>query len=160
MIAGYGFKIEADQYEIFADGFPYQETVDQLDAIAAVVIGGTLLTGGSGFIIGTVLGVLLMGLIQTYINFDGSLSSWWSKIVIGGLLFFFIALQKLLSKKLQKDIHLYDPLVRDKVIAPNELADIRFQLLQASAVFQSQIPICLWPLSKQLLDITTRVILF
>ena len=75
----------------------------ELDAIAAVVIGGTLLTGGSGFIIGTVLGVLLMGLIQTYINFDGSLSSWWSKIVIGGLLFFFIALQKLLSKKLQNN---------------------------------------------------------
>jgi ribose/xylose/arabinose/galactoside ABC-type transport system permease subunit len=39
-----------------------------------------------------------MGLIQTYINFDGSLSSWWSKIVIGLLLFFFIALQKLINK--------------------------------------------------------------
>lgn len=74
----------------------------ELDAIAAVVIGGTLLTGGSGFIIGTVLGVVLMGLIQTYINFDGSLSSWWSKIVIGGLLFFFIALQKLLSRSWQQ----------------------------------------------------------
>lgn len=47
--------------------------------------------------------------------------------------------KNILSKKLQKDIHLYDPLVRDKVIAPNEFADIRFQLLQASAVFQSQI---------------------
>lgn len=42
-----------------------------------------------------------MGLIQTYINFDGSLSSWWSKIVIGVLLFFFIALQKLLSHSWQ-----------------------------------------------------------
>ena len=47
--------------------------------------------------------------------------------------------KNILSKKLQKDIHLYDPLVRDKVIAQNEFADIRFQLLQASAVFQSQI---------------------
>jgi len=34
---GYGFKLDAEQYEIFADGFPYQETVDQLDAIAAVL---------------------------------------------------------------------------------------------------------------------------
>lgn len=34
---GYGFKLDAEQYDIFADGFPYQETVDQLDAIAAVL---------------------------------------------------------------------------------------------------------------------------
>lgn len=66
----------------------------ELDAIAAVVIGGTLLTGGYGFVIGTFFGVLIMGLIQTYIVFDGSLSSWWTKIVIGGLLFAFILLQK------------------------------------------------------------------
>ncbi|MCL1089661.1 sugar ABC transporter permease YjfF [Shewanella profunda] len=69
----------------------------ELDAIAAVVIGGTLLTGGSGFVLGTVLGVFLMGVIQTYITFDGTLSSWWTKIVIGLLLFFFIVLQKLLN---------------------------------------------------------------
>ncbi len=66
----------------------------ELDAIAAVVIGGTLLTGGSGFVAGTLIGVLIMGLIQTYIIFDGTLSSWWTKIVIGILLFAFIALQK------------------------------------------------------------------
>ena len=70
----------------------------ELDAIAAVVIGGTLLTGGSGFVIGTVLGVLVMGIIQTYITFDGTLSSWWTKIVIGLLLFFFIVLQKILNR--------------------------------------------------------------
>lgn len=69
----------------------------ELDAIAAVVIGGTLLTGGRGFVLGTVLGVFLMGVIQTYITFDGTLSSWWTKIVIGLLLFFFIVLQKLLN---------------------------------------------------------------
>lgn len=45
----------------------------------------------------------------------------------------------ILNKKLQKDILLYDPLFREKVIAPNEFADISFQLLQASAVFQLQI---------------------
>ncbi|SHM38324.1 galactofuranose ABC transporter, permease protein YjfF [Roseibium suaedae] len=66
----------------------------ELDAIAAVVIGGTLLTGGSGYIAGTLFGVFIMGLIQTYIIFDGSLSSWWTKIVIGLLLLLFILLQK------------------------------------------------------------------
>ena len=71
----------------------------ELDAIAAVVIGGTLLTGGSGYVLGTVLGVFLMGVIQTYITFDGTLSSWWTKIVIGLLLFFFIILQKVLNGK-------------------------------------------------------------
>ncbi|KQT88551.1 galactofuranose ABC transporter, permease protein YjfF [Aurantimonas sp. Leaf443] len=67
----------------------------ELDAIAAVVIGGTLLTGGSGFVAGTLLGILIQGLIQTYIVFDGTLSSWWTKIVIGLLLFAFIVLQRM-----------------------------------------------------------------
>lgn len=71
----------------------------ELDAIAAVVIGGTLLTGGFGYIFGTLIGVLIMGVVQTYISFDGTLSSWWTKIVIGGLLFCFIALQQLLLRK-------------------------------------------------------------
>ncbi|MCP1739795.1 ribose/xylose/arabinose/galactoside ABC-type transport system permease subunit [Bradyrhizobium japonicum] len=66
----------------------------ELDTIAAVVIGGTLLTGGQGSVIGTFLGVLIQGLIQTYINFDGTLSSWWTKIATGVLLFAFIALQQ------------------------------------------------------------------
>ena len=69
----------------------------ELDAIAAVVIGGTLLTGGSGYVVGTVLGVLVLGVIQTLITFDGNLSSWWTKIVIGGLLFVFILLQRLIG---------------------------------------------------------------
>jgi simple sugar transport system permease protein len=66
----------------------------ELDAIAAVVIGGTLLTGGSGYLIGTVLGVLVLGVIQTLITFN-NLSTWWTKIVIGALLFAFILLQRL-----------------------------------------------------------------
>lgn len=68
----------------------------ELDTIAAVVIGGTLLSGGHGLMAGTLLGVLIQGLIQTYIVFDGTLSSWWAKIVIGGLLFAFIAIQQIL----------------------------------------------------------------
>ena len=70
----------------------------ELDAIAAVVIGGTLLTGGYGYMFGTLVGVLIMGAVQTYISFDGTLSSWWTKIVIGLLLFCFIALQQLLVR--------------------------------------------------------------
>jgi galactofuranose transport system permease protein len=66
----------------------------ELDAIAAVVIGGTLLTGGAGFVAGTLVGILIQGLIQTYITFDGTLSSWWTKIAIGVLLFMFILMQK------------------------------------------------------------------
>lgn len=68
----------------------------ELDAIAAVVIGGTLLTGGYGYVAGTLIGVMIMGIVQTYISFDGTLSSWWTKIVIGVLLFCFIAMQQLL----------------------------------------------------------------
>jgi ribose/xylose/arabinose/galactoside ABC-type transport system permease subunit len=71
----------------------------ELDAIAAVVIGGTVLTGGSGFLFGTVLGVLVLGLIQTIITFQGTLSSWWTKIVIGALLFVFIVLQRAVTRK-------------------------------------------------------------
>ncbi|MBD5785521.1 sugar ABC transporter permease YjfF [Cellulosimicrobium terreum] len=68
----------------------------ELDAIAAVVIGGTILTGGTGFVLGSVLGVLVLGLIQTIITFEGTLSSWWTKIVIGGLLLIFVVLQRVL----------------------------------------------------------------
>lgn len=71
----------------------------ELDAIAAVVIGGTLLTGGVGYIAGTFFGVMIQGVIQTIISFEGTLSSWWTKIVIGALLFMFILLQKLLSER-------------------------------------------------------------
>lgn len=75
-------------------GYSLATVGTELDAIAAVVIGGTLLTGGSGTVPGTLVGVLIMGLIQTYIVFDGTLSSWWTRIVIGALLFVFIVLQK------------------------------------------------------------------
>jgi galactofuranose transport system permease protein len=70
----------------------------ELDAIAAVVIGGTLLAGGSGYVLGTLLGVLVLGLIQTLIVFDGELSSWWTRIVIGVLLLVFCLLQRLFRK--------------------------------------------------------------
>ena len=77
-----------------SSGYPLATVGTELTAIAAVVIGGTLLTGGAGFVFGTLIGVLTMGLIHTYIVFDGTLSSWWTKIIIGLLLLAFILLQK------------------------------------------------------------------
>ncbi len=76
-------------------GYPRHLIGMELDAIASVVIGGTLLTGGSGYVIGTVFGVLTLGLIQTFINFNGTLSTWWTKIFVGVLLLLFIGLQRL-----------------------------------------------------------------
>ncbi|HEX3479017.1 MAG TPA: galactofuranose ABC transporter, permease protein YjfF [Kofleriaceae bacterium] len=70
----------------------------ELDAIAAVVIGGTLLTGGSGYVVGTLFGVLIYGTIQTIITFQGDLSSWWTKIVIGLLLLAFCLLQQAFAR--------------------------------------------------------------
>ena len=69
----------------------------ELDAIAAVVIGGTLLSGGYGYVAGALSGVLVLGTIQTLIAFDGTLSSWWTKIVIGGLLFVLCVVQRLMA---------------------------------------------------------------
>ena len=66
----------------------------ELDAIAIVVMGGTLLTGGRGHMLGTLLGVLIFGTIQAAILFDGRLSSWWMRIVVGALLLVFILLQR------------------------------------------------------------------
>ena len=76
-------------------GYGLHATGLELDAIAAVVIGGTLLAGGVGLVAGTLCGVLMLGLIQTLITFDGSLSAWWTKIVIGALLLAFCLLQRL-----------------------------------------------------------------
>ena len=69
----------------------------ELDAISSVVIGGTLLTGGVGYVAGTLVGVLIQGMIQTIITFQGTLSSHWTRIFIGMLLLIFILLQRFLS---------------------------------------------------------------
>lgn len=75
-------------------GYPLAAVGIELDAIAAVVIGGTLLSGGYGGAVGTLFGVLILGLIQLYITLEGTLSSWWAKIATGALLFLFIAIQQ------------------------------------------------------------------
>lgn len=71
----------------------------ELQAIAAVVIGGTLLSGGAGFVVGSVVGVLMLGTIQTIISFEGTLSSWWTMIVVGVLLLVFIVMQRAILRR-------------------------------------------------------------
>ena len=97
MISGTCAGIGGLLFAVFSrSGYSLTGVGMELDAIAAVVIGGTLLTGGSGFVIGSVAGVLVLGLIQTIITFEGTLSSWWTRIVIGVLLLAFVILQRVL----------------------------------------------------------------
>jgi simple sugar transport system permease protein len=67
----------------------------ELDAIASVVIGGTLLSGGVGNVIGTLFGVLINGTIVSILQFNGTLSSWWTRIGVGVLTLIFIGIQSL-----------------------------------------------------------------
>ncbi len=79
LLAGYGQ---------FASGI-------ELDAIASVVMGGTLLTGGVGNVIGTLFGVLIEGTIISILQYNGTLSSWWTRIGVGVLTLIFIGIQSL-----------------------------------------------------------------
>jgi simple sugar transport system permease protein len=67
----------------------------ELDAIASAVIGGTLLTGGVGNVVGTLFGVLINGTIVSILQFNGTLSSWWTRIGVGLLTLIFIGIQSL-----------------------------------------------------------------
>mgnify|MGYP000066162379 CR=1 FL=1 len=81
LLAGYGQ---------FASGM-------ELDAIASVVIGGTSLTGGVGNVIGTLFGVLIHGTIVSILQFNGTLSSWWTRIGVGVLTLVAIGIQSIFS---------------------------------------------------------------
>ncbi len=83
-------------------GFVEQAKGFEMEAIASAVIGGTLLTGGVGNVFGSLFGVLIKGTIETFITFQGTLSSWWTKITIAALLAFFIILQSLFAKAKEK----------------------------------------------------------
>ncbi|MEZ5865994.1 MAG: hypothetical protein R3D25_18685 [Geminicoccaceae bacterium] len=74
----------------------------ELSAIASVVVGGTLLTGGLGSVPATVAGALLLGLVFNILNFETgrgtiSLSAYWQLVVRGGFLFIVILLQNRVS---------------------------------------------------------------
>ncbi len=75
-------------------GYPLTGVGMELDAIAAVVIGGTLLTGGVGRTTGTLLGILIFGVMVTILNFDGSFESYTFPILKGLLLLIFILAQR------------------------------------------------------------------
>ena len=97
-LSGFCAALGGVLYSVYTlSGYSLHATGLELDAIAAVVIGGTLLSGGSGRVVGTLFGVLLLGQIQTLIAFDGSLSSWWTRIIVGALLLVFCLLQRLLA---------------------------------------------------------------
>ncbi|SDY96615.1 ribose transport system permease protein [Amycolatopsis xylanica] len=70
----------------------------ELDAIAVVVIGGTLLTGGAGTILGTVIGVGLRNVIQSVINQIGTLDSNFQSVVSGGFLLVVVVVQRWLAQ--------------------------------------------------------------
>jgi len=87
---------------IMLSGYPLHAVGMEMDAIASSVIGGTLLTGGVAFLPGTLFGVLIQGIIQTFITFNGSLSAWWTRIVIASLLCIFIVMQTLIIRNRQR----------------------------------------------------------
>ncbi|WP_408610575.1 ABC transporter permease [Lentzea terrae] len=70
----------------------------ELDAIAVVVIGGTLLTGGMGTVLGTVIGVGLIKVIQNVINQIGTLDSNYQSVVSGVFLLVVVVLQRILRR--------------------------------------------------------------
>lgn len=70
----------------------------ELDAIAAAVIGGVLLSGGVGFVLGSLIGVLVLGTIQTFVT-AANLDSYWTRIMTGVLLLMFVLVQRLLVRK-------------------------------------------------------------
>lgn len=74
-------------------GFVEQARGFEMEAISSAVIGGTMLTGGVGSVVGTFFGVLIKATIETLIRSQGTLSSWWNKIVLSIILSFFIVLQ-------------------------------------------------------------------
>jgi simple sugar transport system permease protein len=71
----------------------------ELDAIAAVVIGGTLLTGGAGYVLGAVIGALVLGLMNVLITRDGGIRPEATTIITGGILLAFVLLQRALTAR-------------------------------------------------------------
>ena len=83
-------------------GFVEQAKGLEMDAISSAVIGGTLLSGGVGTPIGSMFGVLIKGTISSLITTQGTLSSWWVRIVLSALLCFFIVIQSVLASAKKK----------------------------------------------------------
>jgi simple sugar transport system permease protein len=82
-------------------GYSLQNIGLELDAISSAVIGGTLLSGGIGSVIGTTVGVLILGIIQTIVTYQ-NLNTWWTKVAIAALLCIFIVIQRMISRRTEK----------------------------------------------------------
>jgi galactofuranose transport system permease protein len=100
-LAGMAGVLLAAQY---GAGQPTEGVGWELSAIAAVVVGGTLLTGGLGSVTGTLWGVLLLGLIFNVLNFENgrgaiSLSPYWQSIILGAFLLVVVMLQNRLAHR-------------------------------------------------------------
>jgi ribose transport system permease protein len=80
-------------------GQPVAGTGWELDAIAAVVVGGTLLTGGRGGVGSTLVGVLLLGVIFNLLNLEGTISPWWQWVVRGAFLLGVVLAQARLARR-------------------------------------------------------------
>lgn len=85
-------------------GLPTEGLGWELSAIAAVVVGGTLLTGGLGSVGATLVGVILLGLIFNILNFENgygsfSLSAYWQSVIRGAFLLVVVILQNRLIRK-------------------------------------------------------------
>jgi ribose/xylose/arabinose/galactoside ABC-type transport system permease subunit len=78
-------------------GQPTAGTGWELDAIAAVVVGGTLLSGGRGGAGATLIGVLLLGVLLNIFNLQGTVSSWWQLVLRGVFLLTVILVQRRLE---------------------------------------------------------------
>ena len=68
--------------------------------LKAYVLDGFLC--GVGNVFGTLFGVLIKATIEAFITFQGTLSSWWTRITIAALLCFFIVLQSVLAMMKKK----------------------------------------------------------
>jgi ribose/xylose/arabinose/galactoside ABC-type transport system permease subunit len=80
-------------------GQPVAGTGWELDAIAAAVVGGTLLTGGQGGAGSTLIGVLLLGVIFNLFNLEGTISPWWQWVLRGLFLLAVVVVQARLQQR-------------------------------------------------------------
>ena len=96
LLAGLGGVILAAR---LGAGQPVAGTGWELDAIAAVVVGGTLLTGGQGGAGSTLVGVLLLGVIFNLFNLEGTISPWWQWVLRGAFLLGVVMIQGRLRRK-------------------------------------------------------------
>jgi len=105
LLAGLAGVILAAQ---FGAGQPTEGVGWELFAIASVVVGGTLLTGGQGSVGATLAGVLLLGLIFNILNFENglgwiSLSAYWQSVIRGAFLMIVVIFQSRLVVRQRVD---------------------------------------------------------